>query len=306
MKRVIAIGFSDLHLTLRTPLCRAEKDWLAVQARYLHEVEALRYRFECPVLFGGDLFDRWDAAPELIEFAYRHLPKDMLCVPGQHDLPNHRLDQAHRSGYGVLRTVGRITDLSGRKVFSNQDITVVGYGWGEDLEPPELSPAQAKRPLVAIAHRYVGYKQYQHPNAPADVGLDAIGKHLDKTFDAALFGDNHLGWAAMAGECSVINCGGFIRRKSDEFKYSPSIGLLSDDGEWSRYYLTTDEDEFVPEVSRPNAKPSIDMGSFLDELQELGEQGLDFEAAVKQYLEHTKPEPAVRELIMTSLYGNAD
>ena len=109
----IAILCSDLHLSLTKPACRADKDWMEVQAHYLKQLEDTAGNL--PIFCAGDIFDRWNAPPELINFALRNLPDDMLCVPGQHDLPNHRLDEKHRSGYGVLSNAGKIEDLSNKK-----------------------------------------------------------------------------------------------------------------------------------------------------------------------------------------------
>ena len=113
----IAILCSDLHLSLQRPACRADDDWMGVQAGYLNQLKQLavdsNYSFgTLPIAFAGDLFDKWNVQPELINFALEHLPDGMICVPGQHDLPNHRLDQVHRSGYGVLVAAGKIVDAS--------------------------------------------------------------------------------------------------------------------------------------------------------------------------------------------------
>ncbi|MFK5283767.1 hypothetical protein ACI3PL_29745, partial [Lacticaseibacillus paracasei] len=80
--------------------------------------------------------DRWNAPPELINFDLEHLPTGMICVPGQHDLPNHNLDDMRRSGYGVLKRTQKIFDLSGRcRDWSLEDLYVSGFGWGQDVAP---------------------------------------------------------------------------------------------------------------------------------------------------------------------------
>ncbi len=40
--RPIAIAIADLHLSLTRPACRADKDWLEVQAHYLSQVTQIR------------------------------------------------------------------------------------------------------------------------------------------------------------------------------------------------------------------------------------------------------------------------
>src|SRR5687768_17059020 len=109
----IAIAISDLHLSLLKPACRADDNWLEVQAHYLKQVRDLAHPDGLPVLCAGDVFDRCNAPAELINFALKHLPDEMICVPGQHDLVGHRIDSMHRCGYGVLKQAGKIIDVSG-------------------------------------------------------------------------------------------------------------------------------------------------------------------------------------------------
>src|SRR5688572_18895632 len=97
----IAILCADLHLTLRPPLCRADKNWMLTQRDYLLQIRKLQEpahlknhleaTAKIPVICAGDIFDRWNPPPELVNFALRFLPNGMICVPGQHDLPNHNI-----------------------------------------------------------------------------------------------------------------------------------------------------------------------------------------------------------------------
>jgi hypothetical protein len=116
----IAVLCSDIHLSLKQPPCRAD-DWLSVQKGYLVQLKSLACAAKelwlgnrnttgrpIPILCAGDIFDKWNSPPELIRFALEHLPDGMICVPGQHDLPNHSFEEIHRSAYGVLREAGKI------------------------------------------------------------------------------------------------------------------------------------------------------------------------------------------------------
>src|SRR5688500_1062308 len=93
----IAILCADLHLTMKQPACRDDDDWMKTQAGYLSQLKMLQKSETMgpvlPILCAGDIFDKWNAPPELIHFALEHLPDGMICVPGQHDLPNHRMEE---------------------------------------------------------------------------------------------------------------------------------------------------------------------------------------------------------------------
>ena len=310
---LIAVCISDLHLSLTPPACRADKDWLETQAGYLQQVKDLAGGG--PVLCAGDIFDRWNAPPELINFALQHLPDGMICVPGQHDLPNHQMEDMHRSGYGVLVQAEKIVNLSDghwrhlpwiddRK----QDggvVAVFGFGWGQDI----CSPKQQNHPdddsmKVTLIHQYVWVDGKGFPGAPDTGRVSNLKKQLTG-YDVAVTGDNHQDFQGLSGNCLVFNCGGFIRRKSDEIARRPRVGLLYADGTIESHKLDTSKDVFHEGVvDRPELP--IDMKSFVDGLKELGEQGLNFQEAVEQHLAKGDYSPEVRQIIKQALESNAN
>src|SRR5580765_2947060 len=192
MNEPIALVISDLHLSLLQPACRADKDWMEVQKKYLAQVRMIADHSSIsgplPVLCAGDIFDRWNPPPELINFALRELPDGMICVPGQHDLPNHRMDQIHRSGYGVLVQAKKIKDIAGQ-ILKAAKIHIYGFGWNQDITLPKYIPGNGLL-NIALIHHYCWAIGHQYPGAPEDSHLNAFMKQL-KGYDVAVFGDNH-------------------------------------------------------------------------------------------------------------------
>lgn len=98
---VIAVLCSDIHLCHTCPPARSnEPNWYDAMARTLDELAGIASHYYVPILCAGDVFDRWNSPPELINFAIKHLPP-MHCIPGQHDLPNHSLEDIRRSAYST-------------------------------------------------------------------------------------------------------------------------------------------------------------------------------------------------------------
>ena len=293
----IAIAFSDLHLTLSRPACRDDEDWMAVQKHYLGQVKDLAG--DLPILFAGDLFDRWNPSPELIHFALKNLPNRMICVPGQHDLPNHRIDQMSRSGYGVLVEAGKIIDTSGGYVQPDgTEITIFGFGWDQPIKPCPIDPNPHRR-SIALVHRYCWTEEACFPGAPEDSKVSAYKKEL-KGYNVAIFGDNHKSFLSQTGDCVVLNCGGFIRRKSDEIDYSPRVGVIFSDGSVKRKKLDTSIDRFHP-VLKDQKEIPLNMKAFLEELEGLGEHGLNFREAVENHLKKEKIGEETKEIILQAL-----
>jgi len=293
MKKPIATFVSDIHLALNPPACRAEEDWLAVQQRYLEQLQEIAQG--SPVFIAGDLFDRWNPPPEVLHFAFKRLPQECYAVPGQHDLLNHRLDQMHRSGYGVLVAAGRIRDLSGGNTVAVGDlIRVKGCAWGE-----AIPPADSNIPTVLLAHRYVWREGRSHPGAAPEHHINRLDL---KGYTWAVFGDNHQRFVVRQKGLVICNSGTFIRRKSDEIPLRPCVSVIDEDLEFFSLQLNTHSDQFREVASsEPNAEP-LDLDAFIAGLEGLGEHGLNFREAVEQYVKNRPDlEPKVGEILLESL-----
>jgi DNA repair exonuclease SbcCD nuclease subunit len=272
---------------------------MLAQRDYLLQLNALAKAKDLPVICAGDIFDRWNPAPELLNFALQFLPDGMLCVPGQHDLPNHNIKDLYRSGYGVLVQANKIVDLTAMKGESLlcRGADYFGFGWEQEVHPPTEKGGTGLQ--VAVIHQYIWRKGDAYPDAPKDQHFDKMWSKL-KGYDVAVFGDNHKGFSEHKGSTLIYNCGGFIRRKSDELDYLPAVGLLYADGTVMRQKLDISKDRFHEDAAA-DPKDSMDLAGFIENLENLGEQGLDFRAAIKHYLEDEKVDKETRKIITASL-----
>lgn len=287
----VALVISDLHLSLSKPACRADKQsWLDVQAAYLKQVKDTADHYCVSVVCCGDVFDKYNPAPELIRFAIEHLPRRMLCVPGQHDLPEHRSDQMHRSGFGVLLAAGSIKQLKPDwpEVENNTDF--FGFGWDDKITNFHRHQLNSSLNRVAIIHRFCWISGKGYEGAPQECNLPAYRDALEG-FNLAFFGDNHNPFIAnvhphldLTKTCVVVNCGTLIRRKTNEIPYQPSMWLLWNNRKVQRIVLKTDADEFHENVKDDLPETPFDMQEFIRRLESLGDEALDFAATVRQHL----------------------
>jgi hypothetical protein len=321
----VAVLCSDIHLTSRTPVARSEKDWFEVQAHYLAQLrliqinatkeydQAVSSRTESvllPVLIAGDIFDRWNPSPELINFALEHLPDRIIAVPGQHDLPNHRIEDMNRSGYGVLVKAGKITCAStvrrrekSARFVSRLGFRIYGFGWGEEIEH---NPTDDGFLQVALIHKFVWTPDTGYYNAPDSSRLRKFKDQL-RSYDVAVFGDNHKGFLAeMPGTRTVVfNCGGFIRRRSDEVGYSPRVGILYSNGNVVPESFDTRKDQWhhdAQEREKRTEDALVDIQEFMSRLKDIGEHGLDFVSTVRRSVQNgSATPPHVRDLVLKFL-----
>lgn len=98
----------------------------------------------------------------------------------------------------------------------------------------------------------------------------------------------------------IINTGTFIRRKSDEIDYQPCIGVLLSDGSIKRKKLDTSGDRFHTDAKKRDEMP-FNMRDFVDQLEGLGEHGLDFREAVLKHLKDSELPKKTKEIMLKAL-----
>lgn len=305
-KKVIAIMVSDIHLSLEPPIARSgEPDWLEAQKRQLDQLYFLaEEKYGVPILCAGDLFHSWKVSPELINFALINLPNNMYCIPGQHDLPNHSLDQMNRSGFGVMVKTGKINYLAPNEWWRvetpNQYINVKGFPWG-------YTPTSSKTALhthgndlkVAMVHAYCWDNTHGYPGADKST---YVGKYDLKGFDVALFGDNHQQFLTKNKKTTVFNHGCFIQRASNERHFTPRVGLLHEDGSVSLHTLNTSKDVWLPEEKALRLEETTtNIKGLLRMMDSLGDSSEDFRVAMKTYFRQFGVPKSVRVIIEAAL-----
>ncbi len=230
----------------------------------------------------------------------------MICIPGQHDLPNHSIADMHRSGYGVLAEAGKIRDMASwpfdlskaDQTIKEKSVFVYGFGWSRDI----VSPKPHSGLHIALIHRYCwADKVHAYPDAPDTAHVSAFKQSL-KGYDVAVFGDCHNEWIAGCGKCTVVNTGTLIRRKSDEIMHTPRIAKIFSDGLVKLVSLDYSRDEFhFNAKAREQSEVPVDMKRFIEELEGLGEHGLNFREVVKRHLESGDVSAGAAKIIREAL-----
>ncbi len=299
-KEIIAICCADIHLSLNAPIWRsAEPDWFEAMARPLSEITKLQEKYNCPILCAGDIFDRWNSPPELTNWAGDHLPK-MYAIPGQHDLPLHNFEDIKKSAYWNLVKQGIIYPISAThitKIKDNLDITLFGFPFGYQIVPC-MAEVNKKIIMLAIVHEYKWIEGKSYPNAPKE---NKLNRKRKLGYDIIVYGDNHKGFQTNIGSTEIFNCGSLMRRKSDEINYKPQVGLLLETGEVKPYYLDTSKDKYLEIMSTDNPLENVNMKSFIQELEKLGDTDLDFTEAMKHYLQKNKILKPIQNIIMKAM-----
>lgn len=279
--KVLAVFCADIHLSHKAPAGRsAEPDWYAAQARYLDQLGRISKEVGAPIFCAGDVFHKYNPPPQLINFAIDCLPK-MFAVYGQHDQQHHRSDLSP-TAYLTLRKAGVIAHLDkdeGRHY--SKECMVAGFSWDDPLEPLESSWDEWSGVKVALVHRYCATETIAHPGAEKTCRPSAMRRAL-RGYDVAVFGDNHIPFESTASGMLAFNCGCLIPRSRSERSHCPSVGLLMEDGSVVRRYLDCSEDLWTDEAETTSEGPQEGSVVFLQVLQSLGSDSLDFRAALRR------------------------
>ena len=300
--KVVAIACGDIHLSLKPPIARAgEPDWLEAQARPLTELKELQRKHNAPILCAGDIFDRWNSTAELINWAFWHLPH-LYAIPGQHDLPLHRLDLIEKSAYKTLIRGDIIINIQPREAVETDCTIVRAFPWGIPLTPPHKEDYSKTRVKIALIHQYIWAKGSSYPGAPEEAYITHL-QHTDG-WDVIVAGDNHKGFLAQSyvgDHPHIFNCGTLMRRKSDEINYKPQVGLIYSDGHVEPHYLDTSADIITETAAAREVGEDMELREVLEELSKLQDNRLDFPEAMRHVLEERNPSPAVRTLILEAM-----
>ncbi len=299
MRRPIALAISDIHLSHVPPTARsAELDWMDAQARVFDQLASICD--QCgypPLLIAGDLFHRWQSPPELIYFALGVIDKissPIYAVPGQHDLPNHRLDHMHRAPYGVLERVQSIHDVSNQTI-ELDDFVLNGFPWGHYATKP---PQKTQKPRIALVHAYCWTTDRTYPGAHKKHHVSAWSKHF-QGYDLAIFGDNHHRFI-VRGQPTVINCGCFIPRTMNERDCIPTVTAIYDDLETRDFPLDGVPAQWQVGLATESMEEDAKKSQFVEALARFDFSGTDFGQLVEQYITALDPGPlknTMREIL---------
>ena len=294
MSDVIAILCSDIHLSYFAPSFRSdEPNWFDAMKRQLDELRNLAENHEAPIICAGDIWDKYSVPPEVINWAIRALPK-MISIPGQHDLPFHRGDEIRKSAYCTLMEAGVLRNLE--CPMEVDGMIIYPFPWGVDPKPLE-NPQKGKIHL-AVVHRYIWRDKKTSYVGADELKITSCYLGMLRGYDAAVFGDNHIGFSCFVGQCEVFNCGTFFIRKSDEVGYRPQVGLLFSDGQIAPHYLDTSKDVYL---SAPEEKKKLEgseeVKAFIEKLKTLGPDSLNFREALKRKMEILGTDECVRQLV---------
>lgn len=296
---------ADSHIQDKVPICRTD-DMLMAMIRKLRFLSHLKKQFaDAEILHAGDLFDYWKASPWTWITAMKFVPP-MIIVPGQHELPEHRLSQLNYSALWALK-VARPTDFQLLGCANNSPFYRTQNGWSvygcpfgtEPDRADEFAEWAGNTPRVLLWHRMT-WMDKPFPTAPGNGNADATMAKYPQ-FHLIVTGDNHQAFILRRGNRLLVNCGSMLRLDADQMNHVPTVWAirLNDDGELDCFGIPFPIETGV--VTREHIDVITARDERLDRFVETiksGEfSGLDFVENMKAWLDANPQEPDVVKLL---------
>ncbi len=302
-----AICVADLHLRDTKPLCRTDNYWEA-QERKVAELCQLQRKHGCPLLVAGDVFDVAKPSPFLLQWALKNLPP-FICVPGQHDLPQHSMDLYDRSGLAVLEAGHKATVLREGKPLGldggDRRYAIQGFPWGAPMAGASEKLTRYIPRRIAIMHRFIanvraGWQQH----------CDQISEVFEKMteFDLIVCGDNHVPFTSKhqngGSTTLLVNPGSFMRMSADQAEYQPRVYLwFADTNEVTPVYLPIEKDVVDrSHIDEPQERDER-LEAYVEKLNKNIEVGVSFEKNMEDYLRANKVEEPVVKKVYAAMEG---
>lgn len=296
-EKPLAIVCADIHLMLNPPPCRSlEPDWFEAMARPLRALRELSLKLDCPILCSGDVFDRWNAPPQLINFALKELPS-MYVIAGQHDLPYHVGNDIEKSALGTLIAAGHVTLVPPEGLWistrGKQGFYCCGFSWNQEVQKIDERPMDKIHIALHHAYRYTT-KNNSYKDAP-DSGFMNAKEYVG--YDFVVTGDNHISWEAFTDRQVFYNPGSFIRIRADQEEHRPRLGVIYAN-QVKTVFLDISKEKFNQQgISVERQLVWSSMEEFLEKLSELKSTTIDFFGSMNEYMEtHELSEEAKHKL----------
>ena len=264
MRKPIAVACSDIHLSDTAPVARGdEPNWHQKQKEALNFIVDASLEHHVPLIMAGDLFHKARATPAMEILAMDCLRRTkLIMIPGQHDLPNHSIDNVGRSSYGVVCTHLTMLDCFGH---FGDAFACTSYSYGEDRG--KACPTENKN-HIAVMHDLVWRGTPPYPGAPEGGNTQNLVDSMPG-YDFIVAGDNHKGFSQTVGDTVIVNCGSMMRRSSDQENYKPRAYILYDDKTAEPFCLPIQSDVFSREHRDEKNAKDARVEAFVNRLQDI-------------------------------------
>ena len=295
MQKINLIIVGDLHLLEKNPVCRLD-NLPETQVIKLQFIKGLQAKYNCPVIFAGDVFDHWKPSPELISLAAKHFPKNSHSIYGNHDLQGRKLEHANTSGLHTLITTGVIQyihlghwDTPFPKKYEYQD-DVLGKIYQETGRK------------IGVRHVMTYQGEKPHPDCK-DLKASALLRRYSD-YDLLITGHNHKPFTEEYNGRVLVNAGGVLRGTAAEQNHLPRVYIWSaENNSVEAVYLPITEGVISRDHLDKEKQKNERLDTFIENLNKDDiELSVNFEQTLLNVIDaNTNLKAKTKELILKSI-----
>jgi len=224
-KKPSAILAADLHIRADIPRCRTD-DFLSTQDKKVRFIVNLSKKYNCPILIAGDIGDKHQWPNWLLRwFIYITKNVSIIAIPGQHDLPGHRLEEIERSAQGVLLIADALTLSIDIDIISvHKGFNIITFPYSKKITHIKVNKKGRRNyPNIAITHQMVIENKLLWPDQKGLKAIQLLKKFPE--YDLILSGDNHNSFIVDYKGRLLVNPGSMMRIDADQIDHKPRVYL---------------------------------------------------------------------------------
>jgi DNA repair exonuclease SbcCD nuclease subunit len=265
---------SDFHLREDKPVCRTDDYWAEIW-RKMDFISDLQKKYNCPVICAGDLFHHWKPSPYLITETIKHIPNNFWTIYGQHDLPQHNLDLAYKSGINTLIEAGKIHAME-----------ATHFGQIPSEIPKKITIGGLNNPIL-VWHTFNYQGKAPWPGCIAPTGRKLLKKYPE--YDLIITGDNHKTFVEEYQGRILVNPGSLMRSNADQINHKPCVFLYyASTNTVKQVFLPINKDVISQEHIEKAEERELRIDSFINKLKDDTQSFLSFEDNVKSLIHSNK------------------
>ena len=292
---------ADWHLRSQKPRCRLDSDWMETQKMALCLVYNIAVQNGADVIVIGDIFHSTnETTNETIglvqEFALllRKANLKLFILAGNHDLPQHNLDNIGRSAFQIL--------LNSKNIYHAQDCQLSFYRDKVKISASNFGDKDDMTADIVFKHILCFPENAKLP--PSDKIVKP--SELFEQFSNAKYiftADYHrqFVYKGKKKDQMLLNPGCLIRQAADMIDYEPSVLLIDFEDDKLIYKvcpIVDNEklvtDEYLEKEEMRNSR----IEAFIERIKENGQVTFDFIENVHNLMKNTKIDKEVKDIIL--------
>ena len=301
MPTPLAILTADIHIRSQKPACRTD-DFFDDQIKKLNFIIDKSNEYNVPIIVAGDLGHHsiWgDKLLSVIIPIFLRCKNGVYVVPGQHDLPYHRIENYQKSALGVLQSASAITVLLENNPSINDlhKLLLYVFPYGEEMVNPSSKSIDGVK--MAVTHQMVVQDKLLWDGQTGASKAKNLLKKFDE-YDIILSGDNHKMFVSEYQGRTLVNPGSMMRTTIAQIDDTPSVFLLTDDKKVTQIPLPIRDDAFLDiyidgYLSDDDKNERLD--AYVERLESNVELTLSFEENLTNYIHSNNIEKEVEAII---------